>query len=67
MANAKKIRSLMDAEGINGAELARRSGITESMISLILNGKRNNLKEHTLARLCKGLKCKADDIMDGVE
>lgn len=62
MPNSDKVYELMDAQGITQAELARRSGLCRTHLNHIL--KRNQgATEITIAKLCKGLKCKPEDIM----
>lgn len=57
-----KIKSILKERGMSQADLSRESGIEVSNISKIVNGNRN-VREKTLYRLCKGLKCKPEDIM----
>lgn len=66
MPNSKKVLTLMDAQGLTQAELSRQSGIERSYLNHII--KRNmRVNEITLSRLCRGLKCKPEDIMLEVE
>lgn len=61
---SKKVLELMKQQGLTQAELSRRSGIEKSHLHHILN-RNENVLEVTLAKLCKGLNCKPEDIMKG--
>lgn len=62
MINGEKIRMLMRSKGITGRELALRVGVSEAMISYILQGLRApNLQ--TLIRIATELDCKLDEIV----
>lgn len=66
MPDSKKVMALMDEQGLTQAELSRRSKISRSHLNHMLNRDETAL-ETTIAKLCKGLKCKPEDIMKGVE
>jgi HTH-type transcriptional regulator/antitoxin HigA len=40
------LRSLMDEKGVRQADVARGTGISKTVLSLILNGKRDLTREH---------------------
>lgn len=66
MPNSEKVMQLMDEQGLTQSELARRCGLCRTHLNHVL--KRNKeAKETTIAKLCKGLKCKPEDIMLEVE
>lgn len=56
----------MDAQGITQAELARRCDLSRCHLNHMLR-RDEAAKETTIAKLCKGLKCKPEDIMKGLE
>ena len=62
MPNGKKIKAILNERGMTQRDLSLASGIDESNISYILNQNRN-IREKTLFKLCKALKCSAEDIM----
>lgn len=62
MPNGKKIKAILNERGMTQRDLSIASGIDESNISYILNQNRN-IREKTLFKLCKALKCSAEDIM----
>ena len=57
-----KIKAILKERGMSQAELARASGLKESNISYIVNNDRN-IRERTLARICKALKINPEEIM----
>lgn len=62
MINCERIRALMRSRGLTGRELALRVGVSEAMISYILQGLRApNLQ--TLIRIATELDCKLDEII----
>lgn len=62
MINGERIRAIMRSKGITGRELALRVGVSEAMISYILQGLRApNLQ--TLIRIATELDCKIDEII----
>ena len=52
-----QIRIIRDELGMTQAQLAQRSGLTQSMIADIENGKRANLTLPTIFKLAEGLHC----------
>ena len=62
MPDGNKIRALLEERDMTQADLSRASGIEESNISYIINQSRN-VREKTLAKLCRGLRCKPEEIM----
>ena len=57
-----KVKAILEKQGMTQADLSRESGIDRSNISYIVNNNRN-VREKTLAKLCKGLHCKPEEIM----
>ena len=57
-----KVKAILEEQEMTQADLSRASGIEESNISHIVNNDRN-IREKTLAKLCKGLGCKPEEIM----
>jgi predicted DNA-binding mobile mystery protein A len=53
----EQIRSLREAFGMTQQQLAERSGLSQSMIADIENGRRPNLTIPTLMKLAQGLNC----------
>lgn len=62
MPNAKKVKEILAERKMTQADLARASGIDPSNISHILKSNRN-IREKTLWRLCKGLRCSPEEII----
>lgn len=62
MADGNKIRAKMDELGINSAQLSREMGWHPPHTSDVLNGRKSNLTEKTLYKLCDVLQCKPEDI-----
>lgn len=60
------IKRLLEERGMSQNELSRRTGISKANVSLMVNGRRNDIKLHTLRSLCEALGCKAEDLMKGV-
>lgn len=60
------IKRLLEERGMSQNELSRRTGISKANVSLMVNGRRNDIKLHTLRSLCEALECKAEDLMKGV-
>jgi HTH-type transcriptional regulator / antitoxin HigA len=52
VSDAAMLRSLMDEKGVRQADLVRGTGISKTVLSLILNGKRELTREH-IATLSK--------------
>ena len=52
-----QIRNIREALGMTQAQLAERSGLTQSMIAEIENGRRENLGLSTVKKLAEGLNC----------
>lgn len=61
MPNANKVKHRLVDLGMNQADLARASGLERHHVYKILN-QSEDIRESTLKKLCKGLKCKAEDI-----
>lgn len=57
-----KVKKIMQENGQTQKELSKATNISESNISKIIKENRN-IREKTLYRLCRGLKCKPEDIM----
>ena len=53
-----QIRSLREVLGMTQEQLAERSGLSQSMIADIENGRRANLTTPTINKLAEGLNCK---------
>lgn len=66
MPDSKKVMALMDEQGLTQAELARRCDLSRCHLNHMLR-RDEAAKETTIAKLCKGLKCKPEDIMKGLE
>lgn len=66
MPDSKKLKRIMDEQGISQAELGRRAGIKPANMSHICNDNRQ-AKEKTLIRLARGLGCNVEDIALEVE
>lgn len=62
MLNGKLVRTLMRAKGYSGRELAARVGISESMMSYILQGLREP-NVQTLVRIANELGCSLDEMI----
>lgn len=54
---ADQVRNMRLALGMTQEQLAERSGLTQSMIAEIENGKRANLSMTTIQKLAQGLNC----------
>lgn len=54
---ADQIRNIRTSLGMTQVQLAERSGIAQSMIAEIENGRRTNLGLATIAKLAAGLNC----------
>ncbi len=52
VSDADMLRSLMDEKGVRQAEVVRGTGLSKTVLSLVLNGKRDLTREHieTLAK-----------------
>ena len=52
VSDAEMLRSLMDEKGVRQAEVVRGTGLSKTVLSLVLNGKRDLTREHieTLAK-----------------
>ena len=52
VSDAEMIRSLMEEKGVSQADVVRGAGISKTVLSLVLNGKRHLTREHieTLSR-----------------
>ncbi len=62
MVNKENLRKLMEAQGIDGRELARCAKVSDAMMSYILSGdKVPGLA--TIGRIAKRLGCKVEDII----
>jgi HTH-type transcriptional regulator/antitoxin HigA len=46
VSDAEMLRSLMDEKGVRQAEVVRGTGISKTVLSLVLNGKRELTREH---------------------
>ena len=62
-AKRAEIKDAMIKSGFTGAGLARTTGISQSYIVYVLQGKRNILPP-TAKKICDALGCKFDDIFD---
>ena len=62
MINGEKIRELMKECGIDAKELAQTVGVSEAMISYIINGLRDT-NVTTLVRIAHTLGCKVDSLI----
>lgn len=65
MVKGKKIKELIEKKGISMRVLAAKVGVSEAMISYIVNG----LKEPSvtvLARIAKELECTVDELIKEV-
>lgn len=60
-----RIQNLMQKKGLNQVELAKKSGLGQSSISLILNNKRRNIELDTAQKLAKAFKCSIDELVYG--
>jgi len=59
----KKIKLLLEQKGWNMSELARRTGIKPSSMSLILRGKTKTLKDSTLYNMANALGVSMKEIL----
>lgn len=66
MTSSRKIRDIMDGRGMTQIELARATGMKRSNVCKLVHNDRD-VRESTLSKLCRGLGCKPEDIMGGVE
>ena len=62
MINGNMIKALMRSKGITGRELAAKVGVSESMMSYILQGLREP-NVTTLVRIAAELDCTVDEII----
>ena len=46
VSDAEMLRSLMDENGVSQADVVRGAGISKTVLSLVLNGKRDLTREH---------------------
>ena|SRR3989338_9283319 len=53
----EQIKGLREALGMTQAQLGERSGLSQSMVADIENGRRPNLTPLTIAKLAQGLNC----------
>lgn len=58
----EKIKELMKEKGISSIQLATAVGVSQAMMSYILNGLREP-NVATLARMAKMLECTVDDLL----
>jgi DNA-binding Xre family transcriptional regulator len=56
-----RLRRVMTMKGITQEELAERTGLTQTMISLYINGK-NNPSFYAVDKIAKALGCSLDDL-----
>ena len=49
VSDATMLRSLMDEKGVRQADVVRGTGISKTVLSLVLNGKRDLTREHIRA------------------
>ncbi len=63
MINGEKIRELMKEKGILGKTLAARVGVSEPMISFILDGLREP-SVSVLVRIATELNCTVDELVN---
>ena len=49
VSDAAMLRSLMDEQGVSQADVVRGTGISKTVLSLVLNGKRDLTREHIKA------------------
>ena len=49
VSDAAMLRSLMDEKGVRQADVVRGTGISKTVLSLVLNGKRDLTREHIAA------------------
>jgi HTH-type transcriptional regulator/antitoxin HigA len=50
VSDAEMLRSLMDEKGVSQADVVRGAGISKTVLSLVLNGKRDLTREHIEAQ-----------------
>lgn len=60
---AKRVKSIMDQNGISAAELGRRMGITSQTIQQYLSGRRSNPTIDFLNRIAKALRCDLSEVL----
>lgn len=59
----QKVRTARMLCGMSQAELARRAGVAQAVVSYIENGKHKNCATiYSAVRICKALGCTLDDL-----
>ncbi|MEG1752070.1 MAG: helix-turn-helix transcriptional regulator [Clostridia bacterium] len=61
---AKRIKEIINNEGISQYELFKRTGVPQSTISTILNTEIKTVKMSTLYELCSGLEIELSDFFN---
>lgn len=64
VAIAKRIKELIDKNGITQYELYKRSGVPQSTISTILNSEIKTVRLSTIYDICSGLNIELSDFFD---
>ncbi len=62
MVNGRRIKDLMKEKGIQGKEMARTVGVSEAMMSFIIQGLREP-NVATLARIARALDVPVDELI----
>lgn len=59
-----RLLELMGRQNIRSIEeLHKKTGISRTVISEIINGKKTNVRADTIARLCKALDCNIEELV----
>jgi DNA-binding Xre family transcriptional regulator len=56
-----RLKSLLESRGVSQKELSQNSDVQEYKISLLCNGKSNNIHLVTAKKICEFLNCSLDD------
>ena len=65
--NRNKLKTMMEERGINTCDLAKRSGLSEAGVRLILKKEKHNVTTSSLEKLAKGFRLTYEELTELLE